>query len=96
MIQRAFKANNFTSLRDLPDNFSRGCVLNERKERVKDQIEDETDKRKRTPYQIEEDKILKSAEIKKTKIGTLGYFEMFPYEESNYELPKKLATKERL
>ena len=35
VIQRAFQPNNFTSLRDLPDNMQRNCILNERKERVK-------------------------------------------------------------
>jgi hypothetical protein len=34
-------------------------------------------------------------EIKRAKIGSLGYFEVFPYKESDYEIPKKLAIKER-
>lgn len=40
VLQRAFQANNFTYLRNLPDNFSRNCILDDRKERVKGQILD--------------------------------------------------------
>lgn len=40
IIQRAFQPNNFNYLRDLPDNISRNCILDERKERVKGQILD--------------------------------------------------------
>lgn len=38
VIQRAFQGGNFTYLRDLPDNFSRNCILDTRKERVEEQL----------------------------------------------------------
>lgn len=38
----------------------------------------------------------KLKEIEKAKIGSLGYFEVFPYQESDYELPKKLSHLERI
>ena len=44
-IQRAFQGNNFNYLRKLPDNFSRNCVLEQRIDRVKGQLDNETRKR---------------------------------------------------
>ena len=44
-IQRAFQGNNFNYLRKLPDNFSRNCVLEQRIDRVKGQLDNETSKR---------------------------------------------------
>jgi hypothetical protein len=51
---------------------------------VKDQIEDETVMRMRDGAETEKLRKQKIEEIKKQKIGTLGYFEIFPYQESNY------------
>lgn len=40
VLQRAFQPGNFTYLRKLPDQISRNCILEGRKDRVMDQIED--------------------------------------------------------
>lgn len=34
LIQRAFKSNNFTNIRDLPNNLKHGQILNERIDKV--------------------------------------------------------------
>lgn len=46
---------------------------------MKDQILEETSKRMRTPLESEFDRRARIDEIKKTKIGALGYFEQFAY-----------------
>jgi hypothetical protein len=63
-------------------------------ERVRDQVGEETESRHK-PY---EEKYIEHAEKSKTKqlekIGTLGFFELFPYRESPYGLAKELTANE--
>ena len=54
--------------------------MNARVDRVKDQLEEEAINRLRNPVDKEIIRDQKMREIQKAKIGSLGYFEVFPYQ----------------
>ena len=95
-IQRAFTSNNYTYLRGIPNQIARGAILEERVARVQKGVGSDAAERSKT-YQEKEDERKDSTFKKKMEqIGTLGYFEVFPYEPSYYDRPKELKAKEQI
>lgn len=87
MIQRAFQAHNFTNIRDkIPTSLKHGAILQQRIDKVQDNTETEAFLRRRTSAQKDDDRLERITRKKMEQVGQLGYFEVFPYQESYYGL----------
>lgn len=94
-IQRAFKATNFTSLRtNIPNQLRHGAILDERLGKVQNNVEMEACNRRKTPSEKEEERQTRITKRKTEQIGQLGCFDIFPYQESQYDIEHELKLKQ--
>jgi hypothetical protein len=74
-IQRAFRADNFTYLRNkIPNQLKYGAILEERLQKVQEGIQDQAANRNKTNLQKEEERKERITRKKMEQIGQLGYF----------------------
>ena len=95
-INRAFRANNYTYLRQLPAGFAHNKILEQRLDRAKQHLEEERAQMGKTHDQ----KLREHGEAVRSKkmeqIGSMGYFEAFTYEGSSYDFAKEKLREERM